>query len=241
MWALPLVARKNGGWRNAFLWQFLALWFVPGLLFYAVFHVGDPDHTLAIVPVTCIAGGVILSTFTHNLTRGKAALVISICVLLNVFLFWKPISKTARPSTYTTVRWMEGYIADVIDGVRRLEGGDPVTVVFHDSTPAWRAVSYYEPRVDLIVIESGSHADTVRHIVRNRVLSRTRLDKTVPLRRCGTLAIIDSVILPTGEGIMPVKSARSGVFVAVGRLDQSIEFRGLHFMSDSKACTATAP
>ncbi|MGH9666705.1 MAG: hypothetical protein ACRD9L_19955, partial [Bryobacteraceae bacterium] len=54
-WALPIVLwlRRTAFDRCAA--RFLALWFFPGLLFYAAFHVADPDHTLAIVPATCVA------------------------------------------------------------------------------------------------------------------------------------------------------------------------------------------
>src|SRR5262249_22126692 len=91
----PFLMRNSSRSSNPDTLPLLAWWFFPGLLFYAIVHVGDPDHTLSIVPATCVAGAVVLTTLTRRASRAKTALVISICVLLNFGLFIKPINKTA--------------------------------------------------------------------------------------------------------------------------------------------------
>ena len=56
-------------------------------------------------------------------TPMRSGLAISACVTLNVFLFFKPITKLSKASTYPPLRLTNRYITEVIDGVGGLERG----------------------------------------------------------------------------------------------------------------------
>ena len=241
LWAVPFVMRKAAGIFGAFTTRFLALWFFPGLLFWATFHVGDPDHTLLIIPVTCIAGALVLTALTRKLSQAKRTVTIGFCVLLNVFLFFKPISETTIASTYKPVRWMKDYIADVLEGAGSLRDKGPVTVVFDENAPGWRQLSYYDPRAHIIVImrEEGQPL-TTRHIIGKQATTRTSADGVVALPSCGTLAWTDPVARPVAASGIPLQSTHSRVFFTPAVRGESFEFHGLQFVSGEEACDAEA-
>src|SRR5262249_6310964 len=110
-WAVPFLVLESSLGPNRAGLRFVGWWLLPCLRCYAIFHVGDPDHTLSIVPATCVAGAVVLTTLTRRAPWAKTALVVSICVLLNFCLFIEPISKTAAASTLKPVRWTDRYIS----------------------------------------------------------------------------------------------------------------------------------
>lgn len=51
---------------------FLAAWFLPGFLFSALIHVGDPGHVLALVPVICLFGGFFISRSVEQMALTPA-------------------------------------------------------------------------------------------------------------------------------------------------------------------------
>jgi hypothetical protein len=241
-WAVPFAMRKSERRPDSFRLRFLALWFLPGLLFYAIFHVGDPDHTLSIVPATCVAGALVLARLARRTSRPKAVCAVLLCVLLNVFLFLKPISKTAKASTYKPVRWMDGYVADIIDGVRRTQRDGPFTAVFHDSMGEWRHISYYEPRARLLVVETtDGRTSEVRTIVRNRVLAQTSVAPHAALPVCGPLVLIDPLLRPpTGISIV-LDSPAPRVFFTLSVPGRPLDFHGVRFVSTGELCPSPQP
>lgn len=94
-WAIVFV-RPNCVTGSRLATQFLAVWFVPGLLGHSVLHVADPDHTLDIIPVTCLAGALLLNGAVRGMSARQRTGVIGVAVLLNVLLFLKPVSKAAH-------------------------------------------------------------------------------------------------------------------------------------------------
>jgi len=151
IWVLPsAIARDRAVLRNPVLHRHLLLWFVPGLFLSGVFHVGDPDQTLAIVPVTCLFGGCVLSAFKNASSRARAA-ILSAALLLNVFLFLKPVTKIAKASTYSAVAWNNRFINGLIEGGRRAQTTG-ATIVFPAGIAGWRNLSYYLPDVPLLVV-----------------------------------------------------------------------------------------
>jgi hypothetical protein len=242
VWAVPLAARNSGRSAVSPSSRFLIAWFVPGLLFYATVHVGDADHTLAIVPATCVAGALVLEALTRRASRTRIVLAVSTAVLLNVLLFLKPISKTAKASTYAPVRWMNGYISEVIGGIRNLPGPRPVTVVFSESTTGWRQLSYYEPEVHIVVVMDGPGGPvTTRHIVGSRVNMQAITNGTVALPSCGTLAWIDPQMRPRPDRSGPMASFHSRIFFTPAAPRESFRFHGLRFVSGAETCESEMP
>ncbi len=238
IWAVPILIRqKRGNIFDPLTRRLLLLWFLPGLLFYATVHVGDPDHTLSIVPATCIAGALVLAAFTRNLSARGRVVVILVSVLLNVFLFLKPISKTARASTYKEVRWFDDYITDTIDGIKDLRAHGPVTAVFYHPFTGWRQLSYYDPDIQILTVTAGDAGEVITHRIRGtRMKTQTSTDGIVDLPSCGTLAWVDPVVRPTRNGRVLTESTHSRVFFTRAAPGDSFEFRGFHFIARREAC-----
>jgi hypothetical protein len=239
IWLTPFVARRLSH-RDNFTIRFLAVWFFPGLLFYAIFHVGDPDHTLSVIPATCAAGALILASLTRGAAAKRAALV-SIGVLVNVLLFFLPVNRTARASTYVAVQILRDYIVPIREDVRRLSTSGPVTAVFHESTPGWRQLSYYEPRIPIIVVlERNSSPVMIRHITGRQAITQASSDGTVVLPSCGMLAWVDPQIRPVASDGAALRQIDSSVFSIPAAPNRSFEFDGFHFVSGSEVCNTGA-
>ena len=237
IWAVPFARRKGPIGFTGFTGVFLSLWFFPGLLFYALVHVGDPDHTLAIVPATCVVGAVTLAAFTRQLSSAKRVSAIVFCVLLNVFLFFKPISKTAKASTYPPVRWMDGYVADVIDGVHTLPGRRPFTAIFEEQTTGWRQLSYYDRHVRILVVSRGADgAIQTRNILGSEVVTGSIRDGIVRLPGCGTLAWVDPNTAPVSSGETLTPWAHARMFSSPVKPGDEFEFRGMRFVAGETTC-----
>src|SRR5262249_39885040 len=223
-------------------WLWWVGWFVRGVLFYAFVHVGDPDHTLSIIPATCVTGALVLTTLTRRASRAKTALVVSICVLLNFCLFIEPINKTAAASTIKPVRWTDRYISNVIDGVRRIKSGGPLTVVLEDGAGIWRHLTYYAPQAHVVVIERRSGRPVAsRHYVGTRTATRALSDGTVALPACGTLAWVDPAYRPVAPGGVAPHSYRSLIYFARARAGGSFDFRDVHFVAGREPCSGESP
>lgn len=241
LWCVPAVMRKREH-LDAFTSWFLALWFVPGLLFYAMFHVGDPDHTLSIVPATCVAGAAAITALTRMSSPLKRALIMSACVLLNVGLFLKPISVTTKPATYKPVRWLSGYISDVIEAVGTLRVRGEITAVFDQDITGWRQLSYYYRHAHVIVLMKRDGTPvTARHITGNRSIDRNITDGAVYLPGCGVLAWIDPTAKPLASGGTEIDRTRSYVYFASARAGESFQFRGLKFIPGAESCGEDTP
>ncbi|MCZ2076429.1 MAG: hypothetical protein HUU41_02040 [Bryobacteraceae bacterium] len=151
IWSVPFARRTAPLLAKHDRWLLL-VWFFPAFLFYATVHVGDPDHTLSIIPVTCLLGAAVLLRAVSGKAPRVRFGVIAAAVVLNAFLFYKPISKVTKPATYTPVAWLDGHIRTLIDGL--LAAGTPgsVAAVFYEPTTGWRNLSYYCPNIPVLVI-----------------------------------------------------------------------------------------
>lgn len=240
-WALPIVLRRSSAVFDPFTVRFLGLWFFPGLLFYASFHVGNPDHTLSIIPAACIAGALVLIALTSGMGRTKRNVIFTICILLNVFLFFKPITKTTKASTYTPVRWLDDYIADVIAGVGSLHGQGPVTVIFAEAVPGWRQLFYYDQSARIIVVMASPPGELItRHMAAGRITIQRGPERTVPLPACGALAWADLRDPPVVKSGTILHSKRGRVFFTPAAPGESFEYHGVRFATSSAACEGAA-
>ena len=241
-WIVPLLRGNANRFPDRFVVHFLAFWFFPGLLFYATVHVGDPDHTLAIVPVTCIAGALAIAALARASRPGRVAMTVAVCVLLNVFLFVKPISKTAKASTYAPVRWMGGFVGNVIDGVRDLNRRGPVTAVFRDENMGWRHLSYYEPQAHIVVLLSAGRGQlSVRHILDKRSADRELTTPVVAVPGCGLLVIVDPAPPSATWKASGWKTFRSGVWFTPAVPGRSYTYGGFQLAAGQEACPAGTP
>lgn len=233
LWALPVAIRARRFHIHPFTWQFLLMCFLPGLLFYAIVHVGDPDHTLAIVPALCISGAIVIAALPFRSSSGRP-LAIALCVLLNCFLFFKPITKTAKASTWTPVRWEADFIADVIEGVSRSGHQGPLHAVFLESTIGWRELTYYDPRVHVVLIEPNREG-TLRARGLRLVREESR-GELASLPSCGTIFWIDATARPvSSDGVAPQR-LNARVSATPARAGAKYSFLGSRFVAGSEPC-----
>jgi hypothetical protein len=239
LWAVPILVRQK---RAATVFPpaaagFLLLWFLPGLIFYATFHVGDPDHTLAIVPATCVAGAMVLSVLSANQSLRRRSAIVMVAVLLNIFLFVKPISKTAKASTYWPVRWLDNYISAVVDGTNSLSSERVSTVVFHAAVTGWRQLSYYNPGVPIIAVDAAANSTTrVLHIQGNH-MTETIVDGTsIDIPACGAVLWVDPALPPTKADGTPLRATHLRVFAAHPSRGDTFDFHGFRFVATRHGC-----
>ena len=238
IWAVPSAARRRPPFvQDTRARHLLLIWFLPGLAFSALFHVGDPDQTLAIVPATCLVGAGVLSVFAGASVRARAALV-SAALLLNVFLFFKPITRISKASTETAVRWADGYIGGLIDGISRIPNTAGVTVVFPRDVPGWRNVSYYLPRVLVFAVGGENQGSaTVYQLQARRASTWKGPSEAIPVPSCGILALADPGT-PSWEGARePTQVSRDGIlWVFPAARGLSFRSRGFRFASQDLPC-----
>lgn len=238
-WAIPWLARRNRGiGLDALTGRFLSFWFIPGLLFYATFHVGDADHTLSIIPAVCLTGAAVLVSLGHEFPKQTGA-VAALAVALNVFLFFKPISQTAKASTYKPVRWLDGYMANLLDTVSDLQKQDKVTAIFYSSITGWRNLSYYFPEVQIIVVKAQDSRLPTGWLFRHkRAQEWSSKDGLIRVPSCGLLVWVDPDARPKTTADGPAMRWRYPVSFTRASPGRVFDFRGFRFVAAPGDCSA---
>jgi hypothetical protein len=155
IWAVALPGRRHLVVELRRTLPFLLLWFVPAFLFFALVHVGDPDHTLVIVPVTCLIGGAALAAVARQRGSREAwAGAMAISVLLSVILFVRPASGLHRASSLRHIRSFDRQITSSIERIRTVRAAGPVYLVAFESFLNWRQLTYYFPNEPVLVIDA---------------------------------------------------------------------------------------
>lgn len=239
IWAVPWAARGNSNLLRETLGNpFLMLWFLPSFLMSAIFHVGDPDQTLTIVPVTCLIGARVLASFDRKISFRACAVMVAVAVSLNALQFFKPISKLAKASSYKSIVLQERYIDGLVDRAGAISNPGGVTIIFPPGIPGWRNTSYYLPDSRTLVVGQVSHgARTVFrvHDARGQVSSTTT--GVLRISSCGVIALADPVERPSDASGKPVQISRAGtfwLFTAVPGL--SLRSRGVRFIAADEPC-----
>jgi 4-amino-4-deoxy-L-arabinose transferase-like glycosyltransferase len=157
VWALPWAANRLGDieWRPAAI--FLGVWFAPAFLFHSLVHVGDPDQTLATIPVICLLGGWVLSRLpAPSPARGLIPLpwgvAAAVAVGINALLFFRPLPAPANAASYGVVRWVDGVTDETFRAIRELKAPGPVFLVACEPFVTWRKVAYYFPDDPVLVL-----------------------------------------------------------------------------------------
>lgn len=232
VWCIPFVFRSAKSLFTRFEIEFLLVWLIPGFLFYATVHTGDPDHPLSIVPVTCLMGAAVLARVAREYApRSLPALVVA-AVALNALMFFKPVNKTAKAGSYKVAQWLDGYMNGVITSVEALHAKGPVAVVSAGPTPGWRNVSYYFPDVPVLVVSSADPQNPFGwESYRGRARPLTIENKSILLPACRTIAWInfnDTPVSLTGAQVLPSLPSASLTVTAPG-FDAGYKFRGFTF------------
>jgi hypothetical protein len=239
VWAIPSAARRDPSLLQSTRFnRFLAFWFLPAFALSAIFHVGDPDQTLAMVPATCLLGARVLSSFPAASLRGRAAIV-SVAIFLNVFLFCKPISKLAKASTFTAVRSMDSYMQSLVDGVAGVRNSGGITAVFPPGVSGWRNLSYYLPAVRLIVADSDQGTGTVSvfRIQARRAEISAGTPAGISIPSCGVIALADPGTSPWEVPGAPAGLSRNrNLWLFPSAPGLSFPSHGIRFVADDSIC-----
>jgi hypothetical protein len=243
-WCVPFLFYRKRRIFTATQGQILSIWLAGGFLFYALVHTGDPDHTLSIVPVTCLAGAVVLRDFARYYIPKFVPFVIGGAVVINVLLFLRPIGKTAEAASYRMVVSLDEYMQDVIDSIAALRSRGPVTVVAPAFVSGWRTVSYYFPDVPVLTVDSENpQQPTGRQWYRGGVSGFPVNAGAFILPGCGTIAWIDTTARPVSNASGETVSAMPGspVTYLESKPGASYTFRKFRFRAKSQGCTPANP
>jgi hypothetical protein len=155
IWAVPFVWGRLRAAAVREQLTFLAWWFVPPFLFYAIVFVHDPDATLTIIPVTALIGGWVLSMFGRTKTLALAA----IAMALNAAIFFASPLQQGKDASYAWVHRIQTESSDVIDELKTLSAGRPAVLVMDHPLITPRQISYYLPQLTIKVadVNSASH------------------------------------------------------------------------------------
>lgn len=243
-WCIPLLFRRKQRIFTDTQVQILLIWLIAGFLFYALVHTGDPDHTLSIVPVTCLAGAVVLMDFAQYYAPKYLPFIICGAVAINVLLFLRPVGKTSAAASYRTVASLDEYMQDVIDSIAALRSRGPVTVVAPAFVSGWRTISYYFPDVPILVIDSQNPGHpNGRRLYRGSVSVFPVNAGAFILPGCGTIAWIDTIARPVSNASGKLVSAMPGAPVTYleSKPDASYTFRKFRFRTESHGCSTSNP
>jgi Dolichyl-phosphate-mannose-protein mannosyltransferase len=244
LWCVPLVWRKRRSILSRRQFEFLVVWLVPAFLFYVFAHVGDPDHPLSAIPVTCLAGAAVLTSFTAGLPSFWRPLFVAAAVALNALLFLHPLNKAAKAASYDTALSWDNYMQQLIETVQALNGTGRLTVVFPAFVSGWRTVSYYFPDVTVLVLESSPPENPGgTRWQGNRRFPLAVKDGKVELPSCGVVAWVDPTSRPSVEGTSAAIPSTSGTPVTCTQLRPGISFRfrNYPFQADpAPACAASS-
>lgn len=156
IWALPwfLASPQRRDLFNA-KGLFLLIWLLPGLVAFTLIHVAAPGHTLASIPVWCIAGAFVLRTAAQRWkpiggrepVLADAPLVFAVSINLLLFLNNFPLPANPAPSrgmieslknaaafgTFETslgmVLWVDDVARDTLEEVNAYIATDRPTVI----------------------------------------------------------------------------------------------------------------
>lgn len=240
LWCVPFVSRRQGRFFRGSQILFLLFWFVPGFLFYAIVHTGDPDHPLSVVPVTCLVGAVFLNRFARQRAPRWLPAIVALAVGLNALLFFKPVNKTAKAGSYKVARWLDGYMQGVIEPIRAARAKGPVTVVSLEVTPGWRNISYYFPDVHTLVISSKNRNQPFGwQSYERQGLPLPVKAGSVLLPSCGTIAWIDSTARPISSTGAQAKSRTPNAPLSYVQASPgaSYQFQGFTFQTEHQPCS----
>jgi hypothetical protein len=235
LWCVPFVFRSARHLFGRVQLEFLLFWFVPGFIFYATVHTGDPDHPLSIVPATCLAGAAVLTRFARDYAPRWLPAIVAGAVGLNALMFFKPINKTAKAGSYKVARWLDGYMDGVIATVASLHVKGPVAVVSAGPSPGWRNVSYYFPDVRVLVVSSNDPQNPFGwESYRGRARALRVEGKSILVPACSAIAWIDFSEKPvSSSGVQAVPLLPNApVTYTQAAPEVSYTFRGFSFRTE---------
>lgn len=185
-WTIPLLwlqRRRFAEWKRHF--HFLGFWFIPPFLFTALVHLGAPGHTLRMMPVVCLIGGlsVVLAAeflFRQSVLRLKPLLLALVpCLLISTMIFFGPYPIPQRKvvtrfrgwesvqdavlvgtfeTSYSRIRYITQMTDHALEKIAELKSAThrPMLLLWsNDAVPIWRKVCFYYPMDRLYELNEG--------------------------------------------------------------------------------------
>ncbi len=153
IWILPFAWPSLDGRRLAFL----GCWFLPGFVFSAAVHIGDPDQALLTIPALCVVGGAMLDW------SRRPGLALGWALAAGVVLFFIPPGGVARASSFRAVRSIDSRMQSVMGSIRELGEVQELALLHHGDVVTWRHLFYYFPqhRVMYLPTDTGEGCMTL--------------------------------------------------------------------------------
>jgi len=158
IWAVPFARLRSHafGLREEFI--FLAAWFVPPFVFHTLIHSDEPDHVLDVVPVVCLAGGLVLSLFHRAHGRFSIPVLATLVALLNAFVFFVPLNPPGKEASYRWVREVGDDMTASVDGLRSLPDPGPFEVILYKRLTTAHQLAYYFPQDKFFTLDPACPA-----------------------------------------------------------------------------------
>jgi hypothetical protein len=138
--------------------KFLAIWFLPPLLFHALVHIHNPDHALAEIPVVCLLGGFLIS----RLPPRPSATALCAAAAINVVLFFYPAGSPFWASNYRIVQYTTNLAERVYASLAQLSTEGPVVVLSKDELITPGEMRYYFPEISVVDLSGRIRTAAIR-------------------------------------------------------------------------------
>jgi hypothetical protein len=223
IWFIPFASVEAIRKKLSPIAPILLLWFVPALLFFGLVHVADPDQSLLLAPVYCIAGGAVIDSALArpNWTRYRVACAVLLAVA-NFYLFLNPPRGIPRSTGYGVVKYVNRRSKDVFAALGKLAGQGPLQVLVYQPPLTWRKIAYYTRPSPVYVVEDSATVWSARGKHREEVL-RDGGNYTVAAK--GNVAIL----LPPYQEALRRELIQSSGFRELGPVLWRPADAGVHF------------
>ena len=138
--------------------RFLAIWFLPPILFHILVHIHNPDHALAEISVVCLLGGFFISCLAPR----PSAAVLCAAAAINVVLFFYPTGSPFWASNYRIVQYTDSLAASVYNSLAQLRAEGPVVVLWKDALITPREMKYYVPTISVVDLSGMIREEAIR-------------------------------------------------------------------------------
>ena len=147
LWIVPwIVLSTRLELPPATVARFLAIWFLPPLLFHILVHIHNPDHALAEIPVVCLLGGFLIS----RLPPRPSAAALCAAAAINVVLFFYPTGSPFWASNYRIVEYTTNLAEGVYTSLAQQSAAGPVIVLWKNAMITPREMKHYFPEIRVV-------------------------------------------------------------------------------------------
>lgn len=136
--------------------RFFAVWILPGVLFYSLFHMGSPGLIYAFLPALLLIGAFVLYFLFKNQPQWRAASLLALCAV-NVFIFIATppdlyTGTEVRILNYSALVEHDRSLSSRVNAIR--QNFDPATTLVLAND--WRFAEYYLPAFRVVFLPTDA-------------------------------------------------------------------------------------